>query len=132
MNPAEQQSNDSDKSPITGHVRVKRRRDTFFVSVDTSQDSIATVRTLRLATAAAMDVDDCDIRLYLEYEGKEESTCLEDSDLLRDVGVENDMVLCAVLRLENGAFERPSVIPYPRDDLRSGVPVKESEPARAR
>lgn len=96
------------------HVRVKRKLDTFFVAINLS----ATTADLLQKTAYMMRVKEEDVRIgRVDKEGR--VSFLSEEDVLHKVGVVNDEVLCAVLRVktkgteDGGGWEEPCVVEFP-------------------
>ncbi|CAN8068976.1 unnamed protein product [Agarophyton chilense] len=98
-------------SPLPAHVRIKRMRETFFVTVDLQDDNVL---HLRERAAYMMGVQPDELRLCRFCEDGTTPEFLEDEQTLAECALTNDDVIHAVV-LKNSDWEVPYVTPFPRE-----------------
>ncbi|PXF40494.1 hypothetical protein BWQ96_09775 [Gracilariopsis chorda] len=98
-------------APLQAHVRVKRMKQTYFVSVDLRE---GTVQQLRDRAAYMMNVQPNELRLCRFCTDGTTPDFLEDEQTLAECALKNDEVIHAVL-LKDGDWEIPYITPYARE-----------------
>lgn len=98
-------------APLPAHVRVKRMKQTYFVSVDLRE---GTVQQLRDRAAFMMNVHPSELRLCRFCTDGTTPDFLEDEQTLAECALKNDEVIHAVL-LKGGDWEVPYITPYARE-----------------